>query len=285
MGFQNTIKNAVTRNGVGLHSGRGVEVTILPAPDNTGIVFRRVDLTGIDINIPAHVSNISNVSLCTSICNSDGAEISTIEHLMAAFSGMGVDNAYVEVFGPELPAFDGSATRFCEMITEAKITPQKSRRQYIKVQRPISVDCGESRLSITPADSFQISAEIIFNDPIIGASQYFYVQDDDSFCNELALARTFCFKKDIAPMRANGFAIGGSMENAIIIDDGQILNDQPLRYTDEFVRHKTLDCLGDLRLAGHQIIGHITALRPGHRANSELLKALFRTPDSMMLVT
>jgi len=283
--FQNTINKSVTRSGIGLHSARLVDLTIHPAPANTGIVFRRSDLTSIDTTILAHISNVADVSLNTSICNSDGAVVGTIEHLMAAFAGFGIDNAYVDVSGHELPAFDGSSLRFCEMLTEAGTTVQREERRYLKVMKPITVKNDVSELSITPADMLQISVKIDFSDPLIGASQYFYVHDDNSFGNELASARTFCLYDDISRMRAAGYGIGGSLENAIVVKDGQMMNETPLRYTDEFVRHKTLDCLGDLRLAGYSLIGHVTANRPGHRMNSELLKALFSDPDALILVT
>lgn len=283
--FQNTINKSVTRSGIGLHTARLVDLTIHPAPAHTGIVFRRTDLTGIDPTIPAHISNVADVSLNTSICNSDGAVVGTIEHLMAAFTGCGIDNAYVDVSGHELPAFDGSSLRFCEMLAEAGITVQKDERRYLKVLKPIVVKKDSSELRIVPADMLQISVKIDFRDPMIGASQYFYVHDENSFVNELASARTFCLYDDISRMRAAGYGIGGSLENAIVVKDGQMLNETPLRFTDEFVRHKTLDCLGDLRLAGYGLIGHVTANRPGHRMNSELLKMLFSQPDAMTLVT
>ncbi|MGB2303900.1 MAG: UDP-3-O-acyl-N-acetylglucosamine deacetylase [Candidatus Puniceispirillales bacterium] len=282
---QKTVNTSVTRSGIGLHTARLVVITIRPAPVNTGIVFYRSDLTGIDTAIPAHISNVSDVSLNTSICNSDGAEIGTIEHLMAAFAGLGIDNAYVDVSGPELPAFDGSSDRYCQMITEAGIKDQSEDRRYIKVLKPVSVELNEAISTLTPSSVLHISTKIDFSDPFIGASQYFYVHDDDSFMNELSAARTFCLYKDVSQMRAAGYAIGGSLDNAIVVKDGQMLNETPLRFTDEFVRHKTLDCLGDLRLAGLGIIGHMTASRPGHRINSELLKALFRNDSNYAIVT
>jgi len=283
--LQNTINKSVTRSGIGLHTARLVDLTIHPAPANTGIVFRRTDLTGIDNTIPAHISNVADVSLNTSICNNDGAVIGTIEHLMAAFTGLGIDNAYVDVYGHELPAFDGSSLRFCDMLIEAGKTVQREERRYLKVTKPVFIKNGLSELSITPANMLQLNVKIEFSDPFIGTSQYFYVHDDNSFQHELSAARTFCLYDDISKMRAAGYGIGGSLENAIVVKDGQMLNETPLRYTDEFVRHKTLDCLGDLRLAGYGIIGDVTAIRPGHRMNSELLKALFSQPDAMTLVT
>jgi UDP-3-O-[3-hydroxymyristoyl] N-acetylglucosamine deacetylase len=282
---QNTINTSSTRSGIGLHSARLVVITIRPAPVDTGIVFYRSDLAGIDTAIPAHINNVSDVSLNTSICNSDGAEIGTIEHLMAAFAGMGIDNAYVDVSGPELPAFDGSSDRYCQMITEAGIKEQSEPRRYIKILKPVSVEFQQAVSTLTPSSALHISTKIDFSDPFIGASQYFYVHDENSFVNELSAARTFCLYKDVSQMRAAGYAIGGSLDNAIVVKDGQMLNETPLRYTDEFVRHKTLDCLGDMRLAGLGIIGHMTTSRPGHRINSELLKALFSDESNYIIVT
>lgn len=284
-GYQNTVNSSVTRSGIGLHTARLVSITLRPAPANTGIIFHRSDLTGIDTAIPAHIYNVSDVSLNTSICNADGAEIGTIEHLMAAFAGMGIDNAYVDVSGPELPAFDGSSDRYCQMISDAGIKEQSEDRRFIKVLKPVSVKFNASSSHLTPSSSLQISTKIDFSDPFIGASQYFYVHNNTSFIEELAAARTFCLHKDVSQMRAAGYAIGGSLDNAIVVKDGQMLNETPLRYTDEFVRHKTLDCLGDLRLAGMGIIGHMSTTRPGHRINSELLKALFSDDSNYTIMT
>ena len=282
--FQTTVSTSVTRSGIGLHSARLVDVTIRPAPHDTGIVFRRTDVSSVDTAIKALSSNIADTMLNSRIMNDDGVDIGTIEHLMAAFAGLGVDNAFVDVNAAELPAMDGSSAPFCAMINDAGIEVLKAKRKYIKVLKPIRIAHGTSTAEIIPADRLEIDITIDFDDPLIGKSQYFYIHTDESFEKELSAARTFCRYGDLAKMRAAGYALGGSLDNAIVVNDGVLMNEQGLRFTDEFVRHKTLDCIGDLSLAGLQVIGHITAVQPGHAVNHMLLEAILADDDAWVIV-
>ncbi len=282
--YQTTLAKSVTRSGIGLHSARLVDLKLSPAPADTGIIFRRTDVSSVDTEIRAISSNIADTMLNSQIMNDDGVGISTIEHLMAAFAGLGVDNAYVDVSAAELPAMDGSAKPYCDMINEAGIDVQHVSRKYLKVVKPVTIQSGESVASISPADRLEIDITIDFDDPLIGRSQYFYVQNNSSFDQELASARTFCLYRDLTKMRAVGYALGGSMDNAIVVDDGTLMNETPLRFTDEFVRHKTLDCIGDLSLAGRPVLGHIRAERPGHAVNNKLLEALLADETAWVIV-
>lgn len=282
--YQTTLSKSVTCSGIGLHSARLVDVTLHPAPPDTGIIFRRTDVHSVETHIPALSCNIADTMLNSQIMNDDGVAISTIEHLMAALAGLGVDNAYVDVSAAELPALDGSAKPYCDMITEAGIELLNVSRKYLKVIEPVTVEYGKSTASISPSHRLEFDIIIDFDDPLIGRSQYFYVHGDFSFEQELAAARTFCLYRDLTQMRAVGYALGGSMDNAIVVDDGTVMNEAPLRFTDEFVRHKTLDCIGDMSLAGRPMLGHIRAERPGHAVNNMLLEALLRDQSAWVIV-
>ena len=271
---QNTLASSVCRSGIGLHSARMVDITIHPAPEDTGIVFRRVDISNVDIAIPAHSSNIADTMLNSRIMNNEGVTVGTVEHLMAAFYGFGIDNAYVDVNAAELPAMDGSAGPYCAMILEAGIKSQKAKRLFLKVLQEVRVENDNGWASIKPAEQLILDVSIDFEDSVIGASKYFYIHENGSFENEIAHARTFCFFQDVAKLRAAGYALGGTLENAIVVDNGTLMNEEGLRFSDEFVRHKTLDCVGDLYLGGGALLGHVTAVQPSHALNHKLLEAL-----------
>ena len=277
---QQSLSGSVSCSGIGLHSARTVDMTLRPAPENTGIVFRRVDLSGVDTAIPALAQNVGNTTLNTEIINNDGVSVSTIEHLMAAFQGLEIDNAYVDVNAGELPALDGSSAPFCKMIKEAGIQPQQAARRYLKVRSSLRAESKNSWAEITPSSGLEIIASIEFDDPIVGHSEYSYTHSNESFEEELARARTFCLYKDVTTYRAGGFALGGSLENAVVIDNGKILNEGGLHFSDEFVRHKTLDCLGDIYLGGFQVLGKFTFMRPGHTINNEIMKTLLSDPNA-----
>ena len=281
---QQTLEKSVSRSGIGLHSARLVDITLHPAPADTGIVFRRTDISGVDHSIPALSSNIADTMLNSQIMNRDGVTVGTVEHLMAAFCGMGVDNAFVDINAAELPAMDGSALLYCEMIREAGVKPQPASRRYLQVLRPIRVEKDESYAEITPAHDLKINVSIDFVDPAIGRSQYYYNHTDISFETELASARTFCLYADVTKLRAAGYALGGSLDNAIVVKEGVILNDGGLRYSDEFVRHKTLDCLGDFYLAGAHVLGNVKTSQPSHALNNLLLQALLADEDAWRIV-
>jgi UDP-3-O-[3-hydroxymyristoyl] N-acetylglucosamine deacetylase len=282
--YQTTLANSVTRSGIGLHSARLVDLTLHPAPADTGIVFRRTDVSSVDTHIRAISSNIADTMLNTQIMNDDGVGIGTIEHLMAAFAGLGVDNAFVDVNAAELPAMDGSAEPFCNMINDAGLDILNVSRKYLKVLKTVTIRTDSSLASISPSDSLEIDVTIDFDDPLIGRSQYFYIHNDLSFEQELAAARTFCLYRDLTKMRAVGYALGGSLDNAIVVKDGTLVNETPLRFTDEFVRHKTLDCIGDLSLAGMPVLGHVRAERPGHAVNNKLLETLLADESAWVVI-
>ena len=282
--YQTTLSQRVSRSGIGLHSARLVDIKISPAPADTGIVFRRTDVTSVDTAIKAVSSNIADTMLNSRIMNDDGVAIGTIEHLMAAFAGLGVDNAYVDVNAAELPAMDGSSAPYCNMINEAGIELLQVSRKYIKVIKPVRIQSELSEATISPSKALEIDVTIDFDDPMIGKSQYFYVHGDQSFEKELSAARTFCLYQDLTKIRAAGYALGGSLDNAIVVDNGSLLNETGLRFTDEFVRHKTLDCIGDFSLAGMPIIGHICCSRPGHAINNKLLEALLQDEEAWVVV-
>ena len=271
---QHTLKASVSRTGIGLHSARMVDMTIHPAPADTGIVFRRVDISNVDTAISALSGNIADTMLNSRIMNNEGVTVGTVEHLMAAFMGLGIDNALIDVNAPELPAMDGSSGPYCAMVREAGIAPQKASRKYLKVLRPVRVESETGWAEIAPSDELVIDVSIEFDDSAIGSSKYFYVHREGSFTDEIANARTFCLYQDVTKLRAAGYALGGSLENAIVVDDGAVLNEGGLRYSDEFVRHKTLDCLGDLYLGGYFVLGRITAVQPSHALNNSLVKSL-----------
>lgn len=248
-------------------------MTLIPAEPGSGIVFRRVDRGGAVVD--GRFDNVSDTMLGTTLKNGDGIGVATVEHLMAALAGLGIDNLMVELDGPEVPIMDGSAAPFVFLAECAGIVEQQAPRRAIEVLKPVSVSDGERYASVTPSDGFSISCEISFDHPAI-ADQSCYVElSNGAFKRELARARTFGFLADIDRLRANGLALGGSLDNAVVLSDDAVLNDGGLRYADEFVRHKALDCIGDLYLAGGPIIGHVECVRSGHKMNHRLLEALF----------
>jgi UDP-3-O-[3-hydroxymyristoyl] N-acetylglucosamine deacetylase len=280
---QKTLKAAIHCRGIGLHTGARVNMTLHPAAPGTGIVFRRSDRGGIEI--AAHWRNIVESTLCTTIGNDDGVTIATIEHLMAAFAGLQIDNAIVELDAPEVPVMDGSAAPFVFLIECAGITEQVAPRRGIKVLKPIRVGVNGNVATLTPADSFRLSFAIDFASSAIRQQELSYDLDADNFKDEISRARTFGFLDDVERMRQAGLARGGSLENAVVISGDRVLNKEGLRYENEFVRHKMLDALGDLYLAGGTIMGHFHGVRSGHALNHQLLQALFADATAWRPVT
>jgi UDP-3-O-[3-hydroxymyristoyl] N-acetylglucosamine deacetylase len=267
---QRTIKTRVTAEGVGLHSGRPVRVTISPAPPNSGIVFRE---QGHPERIPGAPESVSNSHYATTI-GWNGTRIQTVEHLMAAAAGLGIDNLEVEVEGGEIPALDGSARPFVSLLATAGRTPQSAARRPIAIPYPIRVGDERRWLEIAPSSTFRITYTLHNDHPAIGRQELSCVPTEKSFPEEFAPARTYGFLKDVGFMRRNGLARGGSLENAIVLGKRGPLNG--LRYPDEFVRHKILDLIGDLALLGRPVVGHLSALNAGHALNLELAKAIQR---------
>lgn len=272
---QKTLASAASLQGIGLHTGRSVRATLRPAPANSGIAWVRTDAAQGTGSIAALWDNVSATRLGTVISNQHGNSVSTIEHLMAALYGAGIDNARIELDGPEAPIGDGSARPWTELIEQAGITRQAVRRRVIRIQRTVEVRDGDAFLRVSPAEHTRYSVEIEFADPAIGHQLYHYEPRVSPFTAQIAPARTFGFKEDINVLRENGLTLGGSLENAVVVDRGAILNPEGLRFGDEFVRHKLLDCIGDLYLAGAPIVGHIEGRKVGHSINNQLLRALF----------
>jgi UDP-3-O-[3-hydroxymyristoyl] N-acetylglucosamine deacetylase len=277
---QHTIKNAIHCRGVGLHSGAKASLTLRPAAPDSGIVFQRTDAAGGGATIAASWRNTVDSALCTTLTNGEGLSVGTVEHLMAAFAGAGLDNLLVEVDGPEVPIMDGSAAPFLFLIECAGIVEQDAARRAIKVLEPMQVGDKNRSAALLPDDGFSMSFEIDFTSKAVSRQDMSLAIDAESFKSELARARTFGFLHDIDRMRAAGLARGGSLDNAVVVSGDAILNEGGLRYADEFVRHKLLDALGDLYLAGCPIIGHFRGTRSGHNLNRALLHRLFAKPDA-----
>lgn len=280
---QKTLKAAIRCRGVGLHTGARINLVLHPAAPGTGIVFRRRDLGGVEI--AAHLRNIVDSTLCTTIGNDTGVKIATIEHLMAALAGLEIDNAIVELDGPEVPVMDGSAAPFVFLIECAGVVEQLAPRRGIKVLKPVRVGVNGNAASLVPADGFRLSFAIDFASGAIRQQELSYDLDVENFKHEISRARTFGFLDEVERMRQAGLARGGSLENAVVISGDRILNKEGLRYDDEFVRHKVLDALGDLYLAGGAILGHFHGVRSGHALNHQLIEALFADPSAWRPVT
>ncbi len=281
MAFQMTLKVPVTLAGVGLHTGEAIRLSILPAPSDAGISFRRVDLSP-PVDIPARAERVVDTSLATVLAR-DGVSVSTVEHCLAALAGLGVDNAVVEVDGPELPILDGSAGPYVRSILAVGLREQRARRQVLRVLKPVRVEVGDKFAILMPAPRLRVTYTIDFDGRIPGSQHYYLDVDADSFAAELSQARTFGFLQDVQYLRTLGKAKGGSLDNAVVIDGGKVLNPEGLRMPDEQVRHKILDAVGDLALAGRSIRGHLVAHKAGHGVHVELVKALLARTDAWVL--
>lgn len=282
---QRTLRNTIRATGVGLHTGDKVYLTLRPAPVNTGIVFRRVDLNPV-VEIHARAENVGDTLLSTTLVNGD-VRVSTVEHLLSAFAGLGIDNCYVELSAPEVPIMDGSAGPFVFLIQSAGIEEQKAPKQFIRIKRPITVKDGDKEATFLPFAGFKMSFTIDFDHPVFRDSSR-HVEIDfssTSFVREVSRARTFGFMHEIEYLRSKGLAQGGSVDNAIVIDEYRILNEDGLRYEDEFVRHKVLDAIGDLYLLGYSLIGEFRAHKSGHALNNASLHALMAQRDCWEMVT
>ncbi|OKY75469.1 MAG: UDP-3-O-[3-hydroxymyristoyl] N-acetylglucosamine deacetylase [Desulfobulbaceae bacterium DB1] len=280
--WQHTIKKSVSFAGIGLHSGKTVKLVVKPAEANTGIRFVRTDLAE-KVVIPAILSRVSNTVLATTLAK-DGAEVSTTEHLLAALSGVGIDNAIVELDNDEVPIMDGSASPFVHVLQRTGRQRQKSKRLMLKITKPLEIRNGESALRIEPCNGFKVSGEIDFDHHLIRKQTFSVTVDSSTFVKEVASARTFGFLHEVEYLRSNGKALGGSLENAIVIDRNEILNTGGLRFSDEFVRHKILDLIGDLALLGFPILGHVKAVKSGHAQHLELMKEIVDHPECWQLV-
>jgi UDP-3-O-[3-hydroxymyristoyl] N-acetylglucosamine deacetylase len=282
---QRTLKTAARTTGVGLHTGARVDLVLRPAAKDSGIVFHRTDLAG-SAPIPANAMVIGDTRLSSTLRVGD-AGISTVEHLMSALAGLGIDNLNVDVAGPEVPIMDGSAGPFVFMLQSAGIVEQDAPKRYLRVVAPVEVREGDKWARFEPFDGFRLDFTIDFPHPVFGSENRNVVIDfaEHSYVREVARARTFGFMQDVEAMRSAGLGLGGSLQNAIVLDEVRVLNSEGLRFENEFVRHKVLDAIGDLYLLGHPLIGQYTAHKSGHGLNNALARALLARPDAMRIVT
>jgi UDP-3-O-[3-hydroxymyristoyl] N-acetylglucosamine deacetylase len=277
---QRTLKESIRATGIGLHSGDKVYMTLRPAPANAGIVFRRLDLPE-PVDVPAHALNVTETMLGTTLEHGAG-KVGTVEHLLSAMAGLGVDNAFVDLTAAEVPIMDGSAAPFVFLLQSAGIEEQNAPKRFVRVRKRVEVHEGDKWVRLDPHDGFRISVELDFDHPALRKHRQAMSMDFSTatFLKEISRARTFGFLKDLETSRALERALGGSLDNAIVMDDYRVLNEDGLRFRDEFVRHKVLDALGDLYLVGSSLIGEFTGFKCGHRLNNLLLRRLLEEPES-----
>jgi UDP-3-O-[3-hydroxymyristoyl] N-acetylglucosamine deacetylase len=282
---QRTLKTAIKTTGVGLHTGARVELNLRPAAPDTGIVFHRVDLPSV-VSIPAQAQYVGDTRLSSTL-KLDGATVSTVEHLMSALAGLGIDNLHVDVAGPELPIMDGSAGPFVFLLQSAGIAEQSADKRYLRIEQPVEVRDGDKWARFEPFAGFKLDFTIDFPHPVFGSENRHVEVDfaEHSYIKEVARARTFGFMQDVESLREKGLIQGGSLHNAIVLDETRVLNTEGLRYDNEFVKHKVLDAIGDLYLLGHSLIGSFTAFKSGHGLNNALARALLARPEAYRLVT
>ena len=282
---QRTLKNVIRATGVGLHTSEKVYLTLRPAAPDSGIIFRRVDLDE-PVEIPAIPENVGDTTLSTTLIK-DGVRISTVEHLLSAMAGLGIDNAYVDLNAAEVPIMDGSAGPFVFLIQSAGIEEQNAPKRFIRIKKPVRVEDGDKWVNFEPFDGFKVAFTIDFDHPAFKEGTQIAEVDfsTTSFVREVSRARTFGFMNQIEQLRANNLALGGSLDNAVVVDDYRILNEDGLRYVDEFVKHKILDSIGDLYLLGHSLIGAFSGHKSGHALNNKLLRTLLAHEDAWEMVT
>jgi UDP-3-O-[3-hydroxymyristoyl] N-acetylglucosamine deacetylase len=280
MSPQRTLRRPIACAGIGLHSGNKVNLSLRPAPADTGVRFRRSDLGGLEV--AATVKHVGGINYATGLMR-DAVRVDTVEHLMAAFVSLGIDNVVVELNSPEVPIMDGSAAPFIYLIQEAGVKQLTTARRYLKVMRPMSLSRGDKRIALYPSDHFKVTYSIAFDHPMLRHQSRTIRLTEDSFVEEIAPARTFTFLKEVEMLRQQGLALGGSLENAIVIGDTGILNNA-LRFDDEFVRHKILDVIGDMALVGHPVIGHLVAHRGGHALHTAFAAQVLAEADAWTLV-
>lgn len=281
---QRTLKTVINATGVGLHTGKKVFLTLRPAPINSGIIFRRIDLK-IPVNIIANAENVGDTRLSTTLVNGN-VKVSTVEHLLSAFAGLGIDNAYIDVSAAEIPIMDGSAGPFVLLIQSAGIEEQNAPKQYIRIKRQVQVERGDQWARFEPFNGFKVSFKIDFKHPVFRRSRQSIEIDltESAFVKEVSRARTFGFMQDMEMLREHQLALGGGLDNALVVGDYRILNEDGLRYEDEFVRHKVLDAVGDLYLAGHPLIGAFVGYKSGHGLNNILVRTLLAEKEAWELV-
>jgi len=282
---QRTLKNVIRATGVGLHTGKKVYLVLRPAPANTGIVFRRIDLEP-SVDIKATPDNVGDTSLATTLIK-DGVRIATVEHLLSAFAGFGIDNAYIDLSADEVPIMDGSAGPFVFLIQSAGVEEQNAVKRYIRIKHKVRVEDGDKWAMVEPFEGFKVGFTIEFDHPVFKERDGFAEIDfsTTSFVKEVSRARTFGFRRDVELLQERNLALGGSLDNAVVVDDYRILNEDGLRYNDEFVKHKILDAIGDLYLLGYGLVGAFRGYKSGHALNNRLLKAILADADAWELVS
>lgn len=282
--YQHTVKAPFSVTGVGVHSGAPATLTVRPTLPSSGITFVRTDVTDRPNVIAARWDHVTETRLCTVLANKAGVSVSTTEHLLSAFAALGLDNAVVEIDGPEVPIMDGSAINFVQALDKVGLSRQNANRHALRIKKTVSCKDGDKEVILSPADSQFFSFEINFDNPLIGYQKYTHEMLDVSYRRNIASARTFGFLHEVEQLRKMGLARGGSLDNAIVVDGDKVLNPDGLRFRDEFVRHKILDAIGDLYLAGMQMIGHYHGVRAGHAMNSKALHTLFSQPEAFEIV-
>lgn len=282
--YQHTVKTAFTVEGIGVHSGAPASLTVKPAPSSSGIVFVRTDVTDRPNVIPARWDHVTDTRLCTVVANRDGVSVSTVEHVLSAFAAMGLDNAIVEIDGPEVPIMDGSAVCFAEALMTAGLARQNAGRRALRVKKQVTLVDGDKEVTLTPADGQFFGFDIAFDNALIGKQSYTHELTEDTYRDAIATARTFGFLHEVEQLRKMGLARGGSLDNAIVVDGDKVVNPDGLRFRDEFVRHKILDAIGDLYLAGMQLLGHYHGVKAGHAMNNRILHTLFADASAFEVV-
>ncbi|URJ30215.1 UDP-3-O-acyl-N-acetylglucosamine deacetylase [Blochmannia endosymbiont of Camponotus sp.] len=283
---QRTLKRVVQVTGVGLHTGKKVTLTLHPTKANTGIIYRRTDLYP-PVDFQVNIKSVGSTALCTCLINEYGVQIFTVEHLSAAQAGLGIDNIIIELNAPEVPIMDGSANPFVRLLLDAGIEELNSAKKFIRLKQTVRVEDGDKWAELRPFDGFTLDFTIDFDHPAINVNTQhcFFNFSSESFVHNISRARTFGFMRDIKDLQSRGFALGGSFNSAIIIDDNRVLNEDGLRFDDEFVRHKMLDAIGDLFMCGHNLIGSFIAFKSGHTLNNKLLKAVLSCQESWEIAT
>ena len=283
--YQTTLKSRVSLSGIGVHSGNNVSIDFVPADPDTGIVFVRTDVQGEPVELRALASEVGGTDLSTILGDLGGVHVATVEHLLAALAGLGIDNLLIEIDGNEVPVLDGSSAPFVEVFEQAGLQQQAVKRRYIRILKPVRIDNGASWAEFRPYDGTRFEVEIDFESPAIGRQSFATDITPESFRNELSRARTFGFMKDVERLWAAGYALGSSLENSVVIgDDHRVINMEGLRYADEFVRHKMLDAVGDLALAGARFIGCFRSYRGGHKLNAQALRRLLSDRSAFEIV-
>lgn len=282
---QRTLKNVISATGVGLHTGQKVTLTLRPAAADTGIVFRRVDLPQ-PVTIKADPFQVTDTRMCSAL-EADGVKVNTVEHLMSALAGLGIDNVYIDLSASEVPIMDGSASPFVFLVQSAGVEEQNAAKRFIRVKKTIQIADGDKWVKLEPYNGFRVTLSIDFKHPVFDHSGKAVTVDfaDTSFIKEISRARTFGFMHEVEYLRNNGLALGGSLDNAIVMDEFRVLNTDGLRYDDEFVKHKALDAIGDLYLLGHPLIGAFTGHKSGHALNNQLLRGLLADQTAWEYVT